>query len=256
MSITCRDLLRLAQRLAGSHLEVDLRAAGSRAYFAAFHACHQLSQALGLLAPHVQEQEGHHRRLVRAMQAAVMAGGDQADYPVRRLGQALRSLRDQRNVAEYRLGKSFVRSQAKQMVLLSTHILDEVERILWERREWEAPPPAATDDSPRRPEGDVAGEGAGMAASRQTEEAVVGDVVEVIVVPVATLEMTESAPISVPPADVESQPVDRQEVEVTAGLPPTPDPPPEVLPVTGSGACKVRRHVEHGQTATRKGDED
>ncbi|MEO5371590.1 MAG: hypothetical protein H7833_16090 [Magnetococcus sp. DMHC-1] len=134
MSITCKDLLRLAQRLAGSHLEVDLRDAGSRAYFAAYHACHQLGEHLGLLAPQVREQEGHHKRLIRAMQMAKISGLDQDDPAVRRLGQALRSLRDQRNAAEYRLGKSFVRSQAKQMIFTSERILSEVERILWERR--------------------------------------------------------------------------------------------------------------------------
>ncbi|MBF0154280.1 MAG: hypothetical protein HQL64_11120 [Magnetococcales bacterium] len=144
MSITCKDLLRLAQRLAGSHLEVDLRDAGSRAYFAAFHACHQLSATLGLLAPQVREQEGHHKRLIRAMQSARVPGQDQADYPVRRLGQALRSLRDQRNTAEYRLGKSFVRSQAKQMIIACEYILGEAENILWERRERDTTTPLVT----------------------------------------------------------------------------------------------------------------
>ncbi|MBF0177062.1 MAG: hypothetical protein HQL63_09480 [Magnetococcales bacterium] len=134
MSITSKDLLRLAQRLAGSHLEVDLRDAGNRAYFAAFHASLQLSVALGLLAPQVREQEGHHKRLIRAMQTAKVPGVDQADFAVRRLGQALRSLRDQRNVSEYRLDKSFVRSQAKQMIITGERILNEVERILWEYR--------------------------------------------------------------------------------------------------------------------------
>ncbi|MBF0154089.1 MAG: hypothetical protein HQL64_10160 [Magnetococcales bacterium] len=157
MSITCKDLLRLAQRLAGSHLEVDLRDAGSRAYFAAYHACHQLGEHLGLLAPQVREQEGHHKRLIRAMQMAKISGLDQDDPAVRRLGQALRSLRDQRNAAEYRLGKSFVRSQAKQMIFTSERILSEVERILWERRGREGantidPVFPAPDSSPADPE--------------------------------------------------------------------------------------------------------
>jgi uncharacterized protein (UPF0332 family) len=115
MAITPSDLVELGARLASEPGEASLRAACSRAYYAAYHACLSFAEARGFKA----ERGSVHAALIR-----YLTEGAQKD--ARQLGNQLRIMRTLRTEADYYLGWSFESPRAAEAVEQARHILSRV----------------------------------------------------------------------------------------------------------------------------------
>jgi hypothetical protein len=90
------DFMALADRLAISSEEADLRTAVGRAYYSAFHVSKELIESCGIVLP--QSAEAH----AKVVFCLKNAGNEDLD----RAGTALGELRESRNDADYDLRDS------------------------------------------------------------------------------------------------------------------------------------------------------
>ena len=135
MTVTPQDFIRSAEKMLKSDLEIDYRNAASRAYQGAHHACRKLREDLDL-APltNVPEQEGSHKKLIRALQQAHLPATKNQQWVkaihIRQIGHMLNSARDLRYAADYGLDQYFSKKKARQLIISSQIIVHQVNQLL------------------------------------------------------------------------------------------------------------------------------
>lgn len=110
MTVTPEQLLQCAKDLAGQGSEATARAAASRAYYAAYHACVEIYASTG------SSNTGMHRAFISGLTKS-------PDTREKQLGYILDSIYQARIRADYKLGLSFGTNHVKPN-------LDAAERIL------------------------------------------------------------------------------------------------------------------------------
>lgn len=115
MSISYEEFLTSAKALAENpkSLEIDLRNAVSRAYYAAFHAC---NSSVNLKE---YENTGSHENLIRSML-------DSSDNELVALGLQLRKCKIKRHKADYKLNQSVLIGETNQVITECSKILDAI----------------------------------------------------------------------------------------------------------------------------------
>ena len=98
-----RDGARTAASNAGD-CEVELRAAASRTYYAAFHRCHLIA----LDGPIFTDIRGTHAQVIRALT-------DSSDRRIKSIGVRLEQCRQKRVKADYHLADAFTLADAEFM---------------------------------------------------------------------------------------------------------------------------------------------
>lgn len=96
------DFLTLAKKLLLETTEAAWRSAASRAYYAAFHAAHDLLTALGFGVPQADRAHGY---LFNCLQNC-------GNSKIQKAGADLKSMRRYRNQADYDLQLNFSKSKA------------------------------------------------------------------------------------------------------------------------------------------------
>jgi uncharacterized protein (UPF0332 family) len=119
MAITSADLLSWAERCAADGDEVSRRAAASRAYYAAFHACAEIANRIPEIAVN---KGGVHARIVRKL---VLFSGQQVDLQkrVRTLGHDLSKAKDSRTRADYHIGGEFTPRDVSMTLKVATQVV-------------------------------------------------------------------------------------------------------------------------------------
>jgi hypothetical protein len=121
MSIVPTDLLVFAQSLAASPTEVGLRAAASRAYYAAYS--HALSYArqnsIEILKAPPEDRAGAHGDLIYTFRSHSSKNIKEAAY-------ALQSAKDIRSKADYRLSENLVSNDVKLVIAYTKQVFSEL----------------------------------------------------------------------------------------------------------------------------------
>jgi uncharacterized protein (UPF0332 family) len=113
------DFLDVADEWAGGTREAEWRSAVSRAYYAAFDTARQLLQAAGFVVPQAEQAPAYlWLRLANA------------GHPdIQRAGNDLRSLRRQRNWADYDLDQPLDDATAAHQVLAAADLLQTLQSL-------------------------------------------------------------------------------------------------------------------------------
>lgn len=117
--ITPRELIDLANDLCEDDREVVWRTAANGAYFAAFHAAHELLEESGFEVP--TSEQAHAYLWLR------LSNSGHADISA--AGVVLKELRTMCNVADYKRNATFTHSQATGQVLAALGVLDLLESV-------------------------------------------------------------------------------------------------------------------------------
>ena len=131
MAINPRDLLENGREMARRNLEVDHRNGASRAYYAAFHACRALLDALGVVAN--QKGRGSHRDMADTLMFFPNQSKnlDRTNINrIRTVGKDLSPLINKRRRADYDIKDNFPSSDAFSILITSSKIIDNVEKLL------------------------------------------------------------------------------------------------------------------------------
>ena len=132
MSITAADFLKLAKDLLARSDEVAVRAAASRAYYAAYHACSAVRTKFPYAAG---GRRGTHEALIEDLRGFL---GDPADlqWKVRAIGAMLQNTKDSRVTADYHIDQEFPKKAAQdafdmceKIVRESTLALEMLDRL-------------------------------------------------------------------------------------------------------------------------------
>lgn len=99
--------------------EVDYRNAASRAYYCVLHSCNDFLEQNGSKSSFTDTT---HQKIIRGLLA-------NADRRVETLGNQLSSLREQRNRADYTLGKKFTFKDAERLIQTTRKMLQEIQKI-------------------------------------------------------------------------------------------------------------------------------
>ena len=114
MSISCTDLLALAQKLSQQDDETSLRSSVSRAYYAAYHFSNDWHGSLKAPGSNFWPNGGvHQQRINRLRHLAPEVKGEERKLS-RIRAVALEVLRDQRHKADYNLDLNCEKSDALQ----------------------------------------------------------------------------------------------------------------------------------------------
>jgi len=118
--MTPRDILEVAEELAGGLTEAAWRAAVSRAYFAAFHSARNRLRLAGFDPP--AADQAHSYLWLRLSNCS---------HPdVEEAGKNLKDLRQRRNWADYDLEKPFDQAMALRQIDIADRILGLLETVL------------------------------------------------------------------------------------------------------------------------------
>jgi hypothetical protein len=126
MPIQPRQLLELAKNLVCDD-EPKNRAAASRAYYAAYHTCRPVADAL---PDPVAPFRGSHERLILAMQQCPPRSTKSAVHKeIRSIGFKMALIRPLRVTADYEFGVPFDRRVAEQAILEAEAIIMRIEAL-------------------------------------------------------------------------------------------------------------------------------
>ena len=103
--------------------EVEIRAAVSRAYYGAYHACTEFEKALPFMGREIDRPGGVHERLVQRLGHPDVRLRADINVLSRRLSALLRQAREERERADYRLAEKFSLSQADVAVIRARRII-------------------------------------------------------------------------------------------------------------------------------------
>lgn len=98
-------------------VEVDFRNAASRAYYALFHACKPVAEAMCSPA-----HGNAHEKVIRALKS-------HTDHKIRSLGNSLEQARDFRSRADYTLDLNYTRGLAMQTIGHAKKRMQEIESM-------------------------------------------------------------------------------------------------------------------------------
>lgn len=116
MSTSSIEILDLSRSLIAQKEEVSFRAAASRAYYAAFHACKPIADKL----PISSANGGVHNRLIASL-------ADAPDQSLRKAAARLKMAKDTRVTADYHLGEDFTELDAISAIRKAEDILRLIE---------------------------------------------------------------------------------------------------------------------------------
>jgi len=122
MAIEYKDILDSANRMLSSPSEVDQRNSISRAYYAAYHACHPVYDKLPMLAIEKTVKGGVHVKFISRFKHSV-------DIKVRQVGYILAALHQKRCVADYEIHMDVEQSDAQLIYLQSQKAIDLAEKL-------------------------------------------------------------------------------------------------------------------------------
>ena len=134
MSIQPDDLLKVAHDLLQKEGEIYFRSAANRAYYAAFHFCRLVVEALPVppRKKKLYEKLGPHQKVIfRLKNKAKNPATQNADQKTRSLGHFLNNGRVIRVQADYKIETGFARSKAEEVILSAVKIkavLGEISR--------------------------------------------------------------------------------------------------------------------------------
>ena len=109
MAITPDELLSYAESLAGAPREVAVRAAASRAYYAAFHRCDPLAATL---PDSGAGRRGVHQQVIARLAGFMGEPGERRDL-IRKLGELLQQAKNLRTRADYYVDRDFTAMDAR-----------------------------------------------------------------------------------------------------------------------------------------------
>lgn len=114
------EFLETAKNLLAGHREGDWRSGASRAYYAAFLTFRKLFQErLARELARVNQKKPSHKWVIRVLRAC-------SDPEVKRLGDMLRDLKEERQNADYELGITVSRQRAEHVVGDAKDLLDDM----------------------------------------------------------------------------------------------------------------------------------
>jgi uncharacterized protein (UPF0332 family) len=105
--------------LSKEHREINSRNAASRAYYCAFHSCKKLLQDF---PPKESQRGAEHEKII-----AELLNHQNKQFKI--LGNMLKTSKDQRARADYKLADKFSIQDAKRVVLSTEKLLEELEKI-------------------------------------------------------------------------------------------------------------------------------
>lgn len=121
MTIAPKDLLAFSESLVSSTDEVTLRAAASRAYYAAYHHSlyYAIENEIEILKAPPEERAGVHGDLIYTFR--LHSAGN-----VKRASHALQSAKDIRSKADYRLSQNLVSNDVKLAIFYTQKVFSEL----------------------------------------------------------------------------------------------------------------------------------
>ena len=117
--ISGRDFLALAEIWSRGRTEAEWRCAVSRADYASFHECRRLLNQLGFAVPRADLAHAYLWRRLENSGVESLAS----------IGKDLSWLRSERNLADYDIHKTVVRSTAVRAVAASASMIDSLDRM-------------------------------------------------------------------------------------------------------------------------------
>jgi uncharacterized protein (UPF0332 family) len=131
------DFLQTASDLIKSGSEADLRSAASRAYYAAFHACKELSSSVIVEEVETKQSKstGSHEKIIRTLTSCVGIKDSanlnmETNKKCRILGKALKSAKSSRTFADYKINDAFEIARAQHTVLKCDDIVKEAYHLM------------------------------------------------------------------------------------------------------------------------------
>jgi uncharacterized protein (UPF0332 family) len=115
-----REFLVLAQTLANAPGEAAWRSAASRAYYASFHVARELLESLGFPVP--PDEKAHAYVWLRLSNCG--------HAPTQHAGAGLKSLRQDRTTADYRLHRSFTQALAQAAARSAEQIIQSLDAVV------------------------------------------------------------------------------------------------------------------------------
>ncbi|WMT47878.1 MAG: hypothetical protein RE468_04500 [Acidithiobacillus caldus] len=123
MSVSIEDLVRLAEELSRIDGEAYWRCAVSRGYYAAFHACLEVSPN------HIRNARANlHEKLITWMREG-RESDDETKLQIAEVGLELDQLRKKRAQADYRLREPVHRTDSMLCVKKSAKIIDVIKSL-------------------------------------------------------------------------------------------------------------------------------
>lgn len=118
MAITSKDLLEFSRKFSSGANECEIRAAASRGFYSAFHACKPVANQLPV--PILKTTKGEHELVIQAFLQVPRHG--EVQKKAAQIGSNLMAARTLRRTADYSLAEDFSSEDAQEMIDLAVKI--------------------------------------------------------------------------------------------------------------------------------------
>lgn len=126
MPINNIDLLEWSRKNISEDCEVTLRAAGSRAYYFAFHECKKWHDALPAPGSDTGIAGGVHQRLINRLSHPAPEIKDEIKKKSRIIAYILGGMKALRHKADYDLDKNFLKEDSEKLISESEKIIEKI----------------------------------------------------------------------------------------------------------------------------------